>query len=140
MANESLEDGIEGSYLGIGCRVVSRNGRIVLFPFADSPAESAGVLPGDVLSALGGVSVIGQSVKEVLEQVAGPKGTKVGLEVIRVGEPKPVLIEVFRGDIELQSVASQLIPGGIAYLRISRFRDNTGEQVFSALEALNQLE
>ena len=140
LAKESLEGGIEGTYLGIGSRVVSQDGQIVLFPFAGSPAESAGVLPGDILFSVGGASVIGQGVEEVVDQVAGPKGTKVELEVIRIGEPAPVLLEVFRGDIELQSVASQLIPGGIAYLRISRFRENTGEQVFSALEALNRFD
>jgi len=139
-AKESLEGGIEGSYLGIGARVISQDGQIVLFPFADSPAESAGVLPGDIVSAVGGVSVLGQGVQEVVDQVAGPKGTKVALELIREGESEPISLEVFRGDIELQSVVSQLIPGGIAYVRISRFRDNTGEQVFSALESLNRFD
>jgi len=139
-AKESLEGGIEGSYLGIGARVISQDGQIVLFPFADSPAESAGVLPGDIVSAVGGVSVLGQGVQEVVDQVAGPKGTKVALELIREGESEPISLEVFRGDIELQSVASQLIPGGIAYVRISRFRDNTAEQVFSALEYLNRFD
>ena len=139
-AKESLEGGIEGTYLGIGARVVSQDGQIVLFPFAGSPAERAGVMAGDILSAVGGVSVLGQGVEEVVDQVAGPKGTKVALQVLRVGEPEPIELEVFRGDIELQSVASQLIPGGIGYLRISRFRDNTGEQVFSALEDLNRFD
>jgi len=140
LAKESLEGGIEGTYLGIGARVVSQDGQVVLFPFAGSPAESAGVLPGDVLSSVAGVSVLGQGVEEVVDQVSGPKGTKVTLEVLRVGEPEPVSLEVFRGDIELQSVASQLIPGGIGYVRISRFRDNTGEQVFTALENLNRFD
>ena len=120
--------------------MVSQGGQIILFPFAGSPAESAGVLPGDVLSAVDGNSVIGQRVEEVVGQVAGPRGTKIKLEVVRAGELAPVALEVFRGDIELQSVASQLMPGGIGYLRISRFRDNTGEQVFSALEALNRFD
>ena len=140
LARESLEEGTEGSYLGIGCRVVSRDGQIILFPFAGSPAERAGVLPGDVLVAVDGDSVTGLGVEEVINQVSGPKGTKVGLGVIRIGEHEPVVLEVFRGNIELKSVASQLIPGGIGYLRISRFRDNTGEQVFSALEALNRFD
>jgi len=140
LAKESLEGGIEGTYLGIGARVVSQGGQIVLFPFAGSPAESAGVLPGDILFAVAGNNVIGQGVEEVVDQVAGPKGTKVELELIRIGESAPVVLEVFRGDIELQSVANQLTPGGIAYLRISRFRDNTGEQVFSALESLNRFD
>ena len=140
LAKESLEGGIEGSYLGIGSRVVSKDGQIVLFPFAGSPAEVAGVLPGDILVAVGGISVTGQGVEQVVNQVSGPKGTKIELEVTRTGDLEPILLEVFRGDIELKSVASQLIPGGIGYLRISRFRDNTGEQVFSALEALNRFD
>ena len=73
LAKESLEGGIEGTYLGIGARVVSQDGQIVLFPFSGSPAESAGVLAGDVLSAVAGVSVLGQGVEEVVDQVAGPK-------------------------------------------------------------------
>ena len=140
LARESLEGGIEGSYLGIGSRVVSRDGQIVLFPFAGSPAERAGVLSGDVLIGVGRDSVIGQNVGEVVKNIEGPKGTKVRLQIIRIGESDPVTLEVFRGDIELQSVASQLVPGGIGYLRISRFRDNTGEQVFIALEALNRFD
>ena len=140
LAKESLEGGLEGTYLGIGARVVSLDGQIVLFPFAGSPAESAGVHPGDVLSAVEGVSVVGQGVEEVVDQVSGPRGTKVELEVLRVDESQPVVLDVFRGDIELQSVVSQLIPGGIGYVRISRFRDNTGEQVFAALESLNRFD
>ena len=140
LAKKSLAGGLEGSYLGIGSRVVEQNGQIVLFPFAGSPSESAGILPGDILMTVAGESVLGQGVQEIVDQVAGPKGTKVVLEVIRAGESLPVAVEVFRGDVELQSVASQLIPGGVGYLRISRFRDNTGEQVFSALEELNQFD
>ncbi|MDA0263180.1 MAG: S41 family peptidase [Chloroflexi bacterium] len=140
LARENLDDVVEGSYLGIGSRVISQDGQIVLFPFGGSPAESAGILPGDVLVAVAGSSVVGQSVQEVVSQVAGPKGTKVLLALARAGEAQHLEVEVFRGDIELQSVASQLIPGGIAYLRISRFRENTGEQVFSALEELNRFD
>jgi carboxyl-terminal processing protease len=140
LAKESLEGGLEGSYLGIGSRVVTRDGQIVLFPFAGSPSENAGILPGDILVSVAGASVLGQSVQEVVDQVAGPKGTKVLLGVMRAGEVDSEDVEVFRGDIELHSVAFQLIPGGIGYLRISRFRDNTGEQVFSALEELNQFD
>ena len=140
LAKEGLEESIEGSYLGIGSRVVSQDGQIVLFPFSDSPAESAGIEPGDILVAVAGEPVVGQGIQEVVDQVAGPEGTKVALKVIRFDEPEPLEIDVFRGPIELPSVASQLIPGGIGYMRISRFRDNTGEQVLTALESLNRFD
>jgi len=140
LAKESLENSIEGSYLGIGARVVSQDGQIVLFPFPSSPAEKAGIEPGDILVAVAGEPVEGQGIQEVVDRVAGPEGTKVALQVLRFGEPEPIEIEVFRGPIELPSVASQLIPGGIGYMRISRFRDNTGEQVLSELESLNRFD
>ena len=140
LAKESLENSLEGSYLGIGARVVSQDGQIVLFPFPSSPAENAGIEPGDILVAVAGEPVEGQGIQEVVERVAGPEGTKVALQVLRFGEPDPIEIEVFRGPIELPSVASQLIPGGIGYMRISRFRDNTGEQVLSELESLNRFD
>ena len=140
LAKESLAEGVEGSYLGIGSRVVKQNGKVVLFPFTGSPSEKAGILPGDVLMAVAGNPVVDQSVQDVVDQVGGPKGTKIVLDVVRAGESVPLAVEVYRGDVELQSVASQLIPGGVGYIRISRFRHNTGEQVFSALEAWNQLD
>ena len=73
-------------------------------------------------------------------QVKGPEGTKVLLQLERLGEPDPLELEVFRGNIELDTVASQLVQGGIGYVRVVRFRDNTGDQVFEALERLKQFD
>ena len=139
-AREQLQRNLEGSYLGIGARVVAQDGRILLFPFSDSPAEKAGIQQGDSLVAVNGVSVGGSTPAEVGEQVKGPEGTKVQLQLERLTEPDPVELEVFRGNIELDTVASQLMQGGIGYVRVVRFRDNTGFQVFEALERLNQFD
>ena len=49
-------------------------------------------------------------------------------------------LEVFRGNVDLPTIATQLLQGGIGYLRVYRFRDNTGQQVFDALERLNQVD
>ena len=139
-AREQLQRNLEGSYLGIGARVVAQDGRILLFPFSDSPAEKAGVQQGDALAAVNGVPVGDATPAEVGEQVKGPEGTKVLLRLERLTEPDPVELEVFRGNIELDTVASQLVQGGIGYIRVARFRDNTGYQVFEALERLNQFD
>lgn len=139
-AREQLEGSVEGSYLGIGARVVSQDGRILLFPFADSPSEKAGIEPGDALIAVEGVPVGDTTPREVGERIRGEEGTQVKLLLERAGEEEPVELDVFRGDVELPSVASQLTQGGIGYIRVSRFRDNTGQQVFDALERLNQFD
>ncbi len=135
---EQMERSVEGSYLGIGTRVVSQDGRILLFPFNDSPAQKAGIEPGDALLAVDGVSIEGATPSEVGDRVKGEEGTKVKLRLERIDESEPLELEVFRGNVELPTVASQLTRGGIGYIRISRFRDNTGQQVFDALEQLNR--
>ena len=139
-AKENLENSIEGSYLGIGARVISQDGLILLFPFSGSPSEKGGVEPGDILLSVEGQYVTGQAVQSVVEKVAGPEGTRVRIEVGRQGEPDPLELNVFRGNVDVPSVSSQLTPGGIGYMRISRFRDNTGDQVLAALESLNQFQ
>ena len=139
-ARQRLEESIEGSYLGIGSRVVAQEGQILLFPFTDSPSEKAGIESGDILLEVEGVPVGDATPSEVGEQVKGPEGTKVRLLLQRVTEPEPLELDVFRGNVELPTVASQLIQGGIGYIRVYRFRDNTGEQVFEALERLNRFD
>ena len=139
-AKEQLERNLEGSYLGIGARVVSQEGRILLFPFSDSPAEKAGIQEGDALTAVNGAPVGEATPAEVGAQVKGPEGTKVRLRLERLGEPQPLELEVFRGTVEFDTVFSQPVQGGIGYVAVVRFRDNTGGQMFDALEWLKQLD
>ncbi len=139
-AQEQLDRSTEGSYLGIGARVVSQDGRILLFPFDDSPAQKAGIEPGDALLAVEGEIVGDATPREVGDRVKGEEGTKVRLRLQRATEAEPLELDVFRGNVELPTVVSQLNQGGIGYIRISRFRDNTGQQLFDALERLNRFD
>ena len=139
-AKENLKSSLEGTYLGIGARVLSQDGLIFLFPNAGSPAERGGIQDGDVLFSVAGETVTGQSVREVVEKVKGPEGSKVALQVLRQDEAGPLDLEIFRGNVDVPSVESQLLPGGIGFVRISRFRDNTAEQAFAALESLKRFD
>ena len=139
-AKKDFDKRLEGSYLGIGTQVMPENGRIVLFPYPDTPAEKAGIEPGDILAAVDGQSVEGQTVRSIVDLVGGPEGTKVRLRLLRAGEPDPVELDVFRGNVEIPTVVNQLTPGGIGYLRIYRFQENTGDQTFAALESMNRFD
>ena len=139
-AQEQLERNIEGSYLGIGARVVSQEGRILLFPFTGSPSDKAGIEPGDTLLAVDGTPVGDATPAEVGDRVKGEEGTRVLLRLQRIEEAEPLELYVIRGDVQLPTVASQLTQGGIGYIRVTRFRDNTGQQVFEALEQLNRFD
>ena len=139
-AKKDFDKRLEGSYLGIGTQVMPENGQIVLFPYPDTPAEKAGIEPGDILAAVDGHSVEGQTVRSVVDLVGGPEGTKVKLRLLRAGEPDPLELDVFRGNVEIPTVINQLTPGGIGYLRIYRFQENTGDQTFAALESMNRFD
>ena len=140
-ARESLEDRVQGSYVGIGASVMDDGGQVLLFPFSDEPADIAGVQSGDELLEVDGKPVAGGSLVEIVEMVAGPEGTEAGSKVSlllkRAEEPNPLTIDVFRNEVERLSIEYQLLPGGIGYMRITLFRENTPDLVYSALEEFN---
>ena len=137
----NLGESIRGSYQGIGSQVIPRDGLFIMVPFEDSPAEKAGIEPGDVLVSVDGAPVEGLTTRAVVDMVKeGQEGTKVKLQVRRTGETELVELDVFRGHVDRPSVRRQLTPGGIGYLGIDQFRDNTGDQVYDALESLAQID
>lgn len=139
-AREQLESQFQGSYVGIGALVQSQDGQIELTPFESSPAELAGIEPGDLLLAVDGVSVADLMPREVGELIRGEEGTQVKLLLERPGEDEPLELDVFRGNVERSSISRRLFQGGIAYIRIGSFRENTGQQVFDSLESLKQID
>ena len=143
-ARENLQDSVEGSYLGIGANVVEQDGQVLLFPFSDEPADKSGVQIGDALLEVDGQPVAGRSIQDIVDMVVGPPGTKAGSRVSlllqRAQEPEPLAIYVIRNNVERFSMDYQLLRGGIGYIRITRFRENTGDLVYSALEQFNRFE
>ena len=140
-ARRSLEDRVQGSYVGIGASVLDEDDQVLLFPFSDEPADIAGVESGDELLEVDGQPVAGESLMEIVEMVAGPPGTEAGSKVSlllkRAEDPTPLTIDVIRNNVDRFSIEYQLLPGGIGYMGISLFRENTADLVYSALEEFN---
>ena len=75
---EQNDQSLSGTYVGIGVQLEKMNGEVVVAaPIQGSPAEKAGISPDDVLVAVDGKSVRGDSISEVVEKVKGPEGTMV---------------------------------------------------------------
>jgi carboxyl-terminal processing protease len=126
---------MEGKYEGIGAEVTERDGQIIVVaPFAGSPAEAAGILPGDVILEIDAVATAGMDLYEVILKVRGDKGTAVSLLVIHKGESQPVEIEIIRGEINTPSVYFEMM-GDIAYIDFD-FTDKTNEELTPVLEAI----
>jgi carboxyl-terminal processing protease len=128
---------IQGQLEGIGAEVDSRNGELtIVAPLPDSPAEKAGLQPGDVIVTVNGRDVTGLPLLEAIMLVRGPAGTTVHLEVRRAGQDKLLQFDIVRARIQIASVASRLLDGGYAYVRISTFGDRTTEELRQALQKL----
>lgn len=146
---ESYQSGfdiITGTFEGIGATVDQDpvTGEIIIVtPFRGSPAEEAGILPGDAILAVDGESTEGWSVQDAVSQIRGPDGSTVTLTVRHADrETEDVAIE--RGTIVVPTVFVEevldengdLVPQ-LAYIEIQQFTERT---VGDMREALQQVE
>jgi carboxyl-terminal processing protease len=129
-----------GEYGGLGLEVAMQEGRLkVMAVFEGGPAARAGVQTGDVIVAVGGGSIQGQSLEQVIQQVRGKRGTPVELTVARDGENEIRGYTVTRELIHGRSVWVSLIDSGYAYVRLSQFQVHTPESLVAGLTRfLNQ--
>ena len=137
--NAPLAEAMSGEYEGIGIWVDYPDGRVrVIAPMPGSPAEAAGLLPNDVITAVDGVQLTEENDANV-SMIRGPAGTTVTLTIERDGT-EPFDITVERAKITTPSVVSSRVgdDGQYALIQITIFSDTTTDQLDAALEeALN---
>ncbi|MBL8063620.1 MAG: S41 family peptidase [Anaerolineales bacterium] len=132
-ANESLE----GSYEGIGAYVdTTADYLTITSPIPDSPAEKAGLLPGDKIVAIDGEDMTGIDGELVRQKVLGPAGSTVLLSVMREGEADVLEFEIVRARITIASASGEMLEGNIAYIQVTTFGPNTMPELDAALEEL----
>ena len=125
---------IQGFFEGIGAEVGMRDGQItILAPIPDTPAEMAGIRPGDVILEIEGESTQGMSLLEVIGKIRGEKGTPVDLKVRHLSSGESEVITIVRGVIPLESVSLLMQVGRIGLLRISSFTATTNNELEEAL-------
>jgi carboxyl-terminal processing protease len=106
----------------------------VISPIEGTPAYRAGIKAGDKIVKVDGV--VTEDLRDAVKRMRGPKGTKVVLTIIREGSPKPLEFSLVRALIPIQSVKATTLQPGYGYVWVTNFRDNTTEDLVSALEEL----
>jgi carboxyl-terminal processing protease len=147
----SALDDLSGSFSGIGaevgmenladpddlaaCTVVTETcAMVIVAPLDDSPAERAGLRPGDQILAVDGTPTLGETVSSLVYQVRGESGTDVTLTIRRNDVERDVTIT--RAVIELQEVNAEMLEDGIGYIRLTSFTDRATELFRDALTGL----
>lgn len=136
---EEYTENIMGNYVGIGIYMVQnteKNVIQVLTPIKESPAEAAGILPGDIIVAVDGVEYSGEEMTTASNSIKGEEGTKVKLTILRGTETLDV--EITRSKINTNPVIAEKLENNIGYLEISSFDEGTAEEFKTKYESLKE--
>ncbi len=125
-----------GAFEGIGAEVVQKDGRVVVVaPLDGSPAQKAGIKPGDVMLQVNGKSVEGQTLQEVVSQVLGPAGTTVRITILTPKTNQTREVTLVRARITLRNVTWQRLPGtSLAHIRIAEFSNGVSRDLAQAIQ------
>jgi len=131
---EQNDEGLSGTYVGIGIQIEEQQDEVVVVaPIRDTPADRAGIKPGDVLVAVGGKNVHGENLSSVKKKIRGTEGTRVKVTVLRAGEKRNFYLE--RAEIKVPAVSWTRIPDSdVAFVSLSSFSDNSAQELENAFE------
>lgn len=145
--NKEFKEDLGGEFEGIGAQLGMRDNRIIVIaPLKGTPAERAGVKPGDYILKVNNEETVGWTVPQAVTKIRGPRGTTVNLNILHENSQKPIDLAIVRDTIMVPSVETWVKKvseieeiGGVAdiqkidptkkvaYLRLNRFGDHTNQ-------------
>jgi carboxyl-terminal processing protease len=138
---KATQEMLQQDYGGIGAYVVQRNNNfVVVSPIYGSPADRAGLRAQDIIQEVDGIKanelMDKGGMNTVIARLKGPAGTPVKVKFWRRGFAKSVEITIIRENIRIDSVTSAMLPGQIAYIKLTRFGEHSADEVQKALDTL----
>ncbi len=136
---EELVLSTTGDYSGLGVRIEVTDGWLtVVTPLSGTPAEEAGIEPGDRIVEVEGVSTFGWSSEKASTFLRGETGTAVTLTVVRSGLPRPLRFDVERGLIHVTSVRhAAMVAPRVGYVHLETFGAQSADELRTAISTLS---
>jgi len=137
--NEAMKEELKGTYEGIGIELGFRDSKIVVIaPISGSPAQKAGVKPGDEIVSIDGQKTEDMNIAKATKLIRGSAGSKVTLELkdTKGGTNK---VEVRREQISVKSVEVEFLQGKngeVALIKLSRFGEQTNSEWDAAVSEI----
>ena len=124
----------KGEFGGLGIEVTQENGFVkVVTPIEGTPADRAGVQPGDLITQVDGESVMGLTLEEAVDLMRGPVGSDITVTLTREGTEEPFDVKITRETITISPVRARL-EDGVVVLRLSTFNEQTYPELEEALK------
>ena len=134
-AFEDLQIDTKGKFTGIGIHITMKDGFVtVISPIEDTPAYKAGIIAQDRIIKVDGKPV--KDLREAVNMMRGPKGTRVSVTIARQGEKEPIDFELVRDVIPIVSVKEVDLKPGYSYIRLSQFSGSTTKELEAALKKM----
>lgn len=154
--NNNFKQSLSGQqFSGIGAELGVKDKQIVVIaPLDNSPAQKAGILPGDDVLKVDGADTTGWTLQQAVDKIRGEKGTAVVLTVEHRNETSPKEIKITRDTIVVKSVtgwikkvrdiswidlknfSSVSAEQTVAYIRLSQFGDNSNSEWLNMVNSL----
>lgn len=135
----NLQESTAGEFGGLGIEVTMEDGFVkVVSPIDDTPAQRAGIQPGDLIIRIDDKPVKGMELSEAVTLLRGKPGSKTELTIVRDGASNPIILTVERAVIHVKSVRSRLLEPDYGYVRVSTFQVRSGPAVINAIEKLEE--
>ena len=126
----------KGEFGGLGIEVTQEEGLIkVVTPIIDTPAAKAGILSGDIITAIDDELVQGLSLNQAVDKMRGAVDTTVRLKIARGPKKDTQEIKITRAVIKVQSVRSR-VEDDIGYIQLTQFTEQTFDGLKAAMEKI----
>ena len=138
---KEFREGTTGKFVGVGIEITQEDGLIrVVSPIEGSPADRAGLKPGDLITRVDDTAVKGLTLNEAVKRMRGEPGTKVQLTIMRRDENRTFPVTITREEIRTQSVKGKVVEPGYAWLRLSQFQERTVDDFVAKLQDIYKRE
>lgn len=133
-----LNETTTGNYAGVGVQVDVRDGWIVVIaPTPGTPAERAGIQPGDRIVAVDGRSTHGWTLEEAMASFRGSPGTMLDVRIERPGMLTPIPLRLERRPLHQSAVRRvAMLPNGVGYVDLKAFSDSSERELERSVAAL----
>lgn len=132
---KEFAESLDGSFEGIGAEIGIKDEKLqIVAPLSGSPAEQAGLLPGDWIVLIDGVDTLGMTTEEAVSLIRGEKGTSVTLSISRNGLDSLTEVVITRDTIVIDSVKWVIDENNVMHIGISTFNSDTSKLFSGAVQ------